>query len=519
MQGQADETLARLADQVGFYFSDSNLRKDRFLLTRTGADGTGSVELATLLTFKKVQALTRDVGVLRSALSSLSELQVSDDGATVRRIRALPSVDDSDERTVYVEPLQTSTTHEAVQRVFSPHGAVAHVSLPRYPMGGAKGFAFVEFSLAEEACAAVSALDGSAAGEAVQAILQRGRQSGEGDGVGTSTGGGSGLDGGDGDGEYCVGSRSADASESAGAARASAGALRVMHKRAWLASKAEYKAALARGMAAAAAEAAARKAAATAGAEFAAATAAEPERRLIVKLMELPKTAPIKATRKEMRAGLERIAPVDFVDYGISESGNPTVAYVRMTSAVGAAEAVRVVGIEGLTLAGVPVRAELMRGDALWEYTERIAELRDRTAASRAVKRDKWWAKKWGANGDPAASGGSDGQQGAGDGEGGVGDATGRAEAGGGAAGEGATGACANHDSAVRGAAYGGARPAEPADATAQPQGQSTARVRTAARDGAAHDDTPKRASDADGAPSEQEVEAAQPASKRARVV
>lgn len=44
-----------------------------------------------------------------------------------------------------------------------------------------------------------------------------------------------------------------------------------------------------------------------------------------------------------------QVAPVDFVDYGISNSGDVTVAYIRMVTPTGAAEAVRVLREYGQT--------------------------------------------------------------------------------------------------------------------------------------------------------------------------
>ena len=48
----------RLAEQLGFWFSDANLRKDKFLLRQTGAVGTGGVDLRTLASFNRIKALT-----------------------------------------------------------------------------------------------------------------------------------------------------------------------------------------------------------------------------------------------------------------------------------------------------------------------------------------------------------------------------------------------------------------------------------------------------------------------------
>jgi hypothetical protein len=117
-----------LADQLAYYFSDKNLRHDRFLRRKTGPRGTGEVDVACLASFNRVKALTTDLDVVRAALRTLPELCVSDDGMHVWRDRPLPTDDDSDERTVYAETLRQGISREAIREVFSTFGHVVHIS-------------------------------------------------------------------------------------------------------------------------------------------------------------------------------------------------------------------------------------------------------------------------------------------------------------------------------------------------------------------------------------------------------
>ncbi|EOD22804.1 hypothetical protein EMIHUDRAFT_61179, partial [Emiliania huxleyi CCMP1516] len=92
-EAASDSSLAppaELVSQLGFYFSDSNLRRDRFLIRLTGADGTGAVPIETLATFNRVAAHTQDVGVIVAALRQAPGLVVSDDEQSVRRVSPLP---------------------------------------------------------------------------------------------------------------------------------------------------------------------------------------------------------------------------------------------------------------------------------------------------------------------------------------------------------------------------------------------------------------------------------------------
>lgn len=70
--------------------SDSNLRRDKFLIMEQAKTTEGWVGIATLLTFKKLQAITTDpaVVVASCALGGVGDLlTVRDDHAAVRAAR------------------------------------------------------------------------------------------------------------------------------------------------------------------------------------------------------------------------------------------------------------------------------------------------------------------------------------------------------------------------------------------------------------------------------------------------
>ena len=94
------EPSEALVEQLSFYFTDANLRRDRFMKSYTGADGTGAMPIETLGTFNRIKALTQDVATIVAALRLIPGLQVSDaseqGGQTVQRTRTLPAKDDSE---------------------------------------------------------------------------------------------------------------------------------------------------------------------------------------------------------------------------------------------------------------------------------------------------------------------------------------------------------------------------------------------------------------------------------------
>lgn len=341
-----------LIEQCAFYFSDANLRRDRFLRKHVGANGTGSVPTSILATFNRVKQLTSDSDEVVKALRAVPGLLVSEDGRTVARSRPLPESDDSELRTIYVEGIPHNSSIESLHTLFLKCGNVAFVSLPRLPSRELKGFAFIEFEKPEDAVRAVDEMEGhTPAGSTVP--------------------------------------------------------LKCMHRRAWDASKKEYKKALDAGKEAAAAKLAAASAAAAAARECVAesealrqAEAAEEELRTVVKVCGIAKGAPVKALRKEMREVFGAAAPVDYVDYGVSNSGDTTVAFVRMKTAWGALEARRILMEQGQQFFGARVFLELLKGPSLTDYLERIGKLRGDTAATRRKKREQWWQKKYGQNAD-----------------------------------------------------------------------------------------------------------------------
>eukprot|EP00456_Euglypha_rotunda_P007909 TRINITY_DN11465_c0_g1_i10.p1 TRINITY_DN11465_c0_g1~~TRINITY_DN11465_c0_g1_i10.p1 ORF type:complete len:128 (+),score=16.74 TRINITY_DN11465_c0_g1_i10:117-500(+) len=84
----SDQKIAdKVLKQVEFYFSDSNLPKDKYLRGLAQA-GDGWVPIATIATFKRMRQLTTDLNIVITALKQSKELlEVSTDGTKVRRTK------------------------------------------------------------------------------------------------------------------------------------------------------------------------------------------------------------------------------------------------------------------------------------------------------------------------------------------------------------------------------------------------------------------------------------------------
>ncbi|KAH8418906.1 hypothetical protein KR222_003805, partial [Zaprionus bogoriensis] len=148
--------------QMEFYFGDANLSKDRFL--RKYVEQDPFVPLEIFLTFNKIKTLTQDVQQISRSLSNSEILELDESGLKVRRKTALPQQRDVNDKTLYVEALPATATHDWLKEVFSRYGTVAYVSLPHYPgTRKIKEFAFIEFEKSasvEKAVKAFSQIQG-----------------------------------------------------------------------------------------------------------------------------------------------------------------------------------------------------------------------------------------------------------------------------------------------------------------------------------------------------------------------
>ncbi|XP_012554375.2 la-related protein 7 [Hydra vulgaris] len=143
--------LKQTRNQLEFYFSDANLRHDRFLRKEI-TDNDGYVDLKTMLKFNKLKTLTSDLSVLVKAVEISDSLQLNNDKTKLKRKLPLPVIENVDQKTVYVEQFPNDIDHDWLKEIFSKCGTVEYISLPRHKHNNkVKGFAFIEFSTQQEA--------------------------------------------------------------------------------------------------------------------------------------------------------------------------------------------------------------------------------------------------------------------------------------------------------------------------------------------------------------------------------
>lgn len=153
--------MSSIRKQLEFYFSESNLRKDKFLRDAIKKDSEGWVPISVLITFNKLKKLSTDVEEIAAAVKDSEEISVSEDGSKLKRVCDIPVEDTSKERTLYAKgyPIDDpDVTIESVSAQFAEHGEVLMTRLRKDPRTkGFKGSAFIEFKDAASVASAVKA--------------------------------------------------------------------------------------------------------------------------------------------------------------------------------------------------------------------------------------------------------------------------------------------------------------------------------------------------------------------------
>lgn len=168
--GAPDDKLVRnIIDQVEYYFGDANLFRDKFLQTET-AKNEGWIPLSTLITFKRLAALSTDLKVIVDALdkSDSGLLEISEDRASVRRHPERPLPEKNEEtrleiasRTAYVKGFPKELEMPELIEFFKDYPKVSHLVIRKYldkptKTYKSKGSTFVTFSTKDQCAAFLS---------------------------------------------------------------------------------------------------------------------------------------------------------------------------------------------------------------------------------------------------------------------------------------------------------------------------------------------------------------------------
>eukprot|EP00286_Rhodomonas_abbreviata_P005749 CAMPEP_0181320024 /NCGR_PEP_ID=MMETSP1101-20121128/17894_1 /TAXON_ID=46948 /ORGANISM="Rhodomonas abbreviata, Strain Caron Lab Isolate" /LENGTH=370 /DNA_ID=CAMNT_0023427683 /DNA_START=41 /DNA_END=1149 /DNA_ORIENTATION=+ len=150
------EVDPRVKKQIEFYFSDSNLPKDKFLLSKHKETPEGWIDISLLTSFKRMKEFGATVAGVVAAAKTSDFLAVDDEGKKIRRTTDLPDSDITLGRSIKVGKFPLDTTIDKFEEFFSQHGKVLSVRLIKAEQKGSKegtfeGNAFIEFGTKDEA--------------------------------------------------------------------------------------------------------------------------------------------------------------------------------------------------------------------------------------------------------------------------------------------------------------------------------------------------------------------------------
>ncbi|PGH10048.1 lupus La protein [Blastomyces parvus] len=150
--------------QVEFYFSDSNLLMDKFLLSKVGGSENRPVELSLLHSFKRMRRFQPFSAVV-DALKDSKTLELTNDNTCVKRKVALPEAvkesldptavklfeDKAMDRSIYAKGFgsEEPSTQFDIEAFFTPYGPTNAIRLRRTAEKIFKGSVFVEFDSEE----------------------------------------------------------------------------------------------------------------------------------------------------------------------------------------------------------------------------------------------------------------------------------------------------------------------------------------------------------------------------------
>uniref|UniRef100_A0A336MLJ0 CSON001849 protein n=1 Tax=Culicoides sonorensis TaxID=179676 RepID=A0A336MLJ0_CULSO len=144
------ELESSIIRQLEYYFGDSNLYRDKFLQEQISKD-EGWVPVKTLLTFKRLQALSEDEKVIVAAIEKSDEglIEVSEDKTKLRRHPERPLPEQNEEtrkeimsRTVYVKGFPLDSDMNSLIEFFKDFDKVVNIVMRKYHDKTSKEYKF-----------------------------------------------------------------------------------------------------------------------------------------------------------------------------------------------------------------------------------------------------------------------------------------------------------------------------------------------------------------------------------------
>jgi hypothetical protein len=126
---EEEMTAAKVLRQVEYYFSDESFPFDAFLKGKCDADGF--VDLTAICAFKKMLSFTTDAAVVTAAIADSDVVELNDAKTKLKRRHPLPDADPDKARTCHVSGFGVgdtqAETEAGIKTAMAKFGAVASV--------------------------------------------------------------------------------------------------------------------------------------------------------------------------------------------------------------------------------------------------------------------------------------------------------------------------------------------------------------------------------------------------------
>lgn len=177
-EGDANAIIKKVAERLSFFFSDANLRSDRFMRREVMEkdDSDGFVTINILLKFNTIKSITDDPKIIAKAVNEVKNppLKLNDDESAIARVEPFTQdmMEGNVKVTLRVSNIPTKegedgedydVSRDEITALFQEFGDVAMVRLLKSKMRGqdnkvAVGRGFVEFCTVEDMEKAVAEL-------------------------------------------------------------------------------------------------------------------------------------------------------------------------------------------------------------------------------------------------------------------------------------------------------------------------------------------------------------------------
>jgi RNA recognition motif-containing protein len=138
---------------------------DKFLRNLISKDSDRGIDINIIFNFNKVKQMLivipdeeAKMSLLKKSIEHSKKLKLSNNKIIRREEFEMSKLDQAeiDKKTIYVENIPTEANHEVLVKLFSRHGRVLHISIPKFKdTKQPKGFVFVTFDKQEEATQAL----------------------------------------------------------------------------------------------------------------------------------------------------------------------------------------------------------------------------------------------------------------------------------------------------------------------------------------------------------------------------